>query len=667
MENPAPKRRRTSPQTSVPVVQEKPQETSAKSNRPSYASPTRASLGRYNPEILQRRESQFPQDSPDVAPRAATPDSTGLSQALKTQLELRSVVRDANIRGGERSQAQNWEEVNANRATSQPLPPGDQNPFARRGLRRSPVGSVPEQSERPTTELPVVQDPFAKRGLRRSPLASHPEPIVPEPDLPPTPERPDPVVSTPPSGIHNTPSRRPKRNRALAEKIKSSSPLKQPPLKLDDVSSPVFNLPKKGQTAPSPPTAAEPSTAELRGLKPIDPDADKKKLRDTLLAEITALEKDLAVASAENDRLLQAHLSKQTPSPPPHQQEILDLLARHALPPSAQKKEPQVVGDWLSSALNPISFLPFNKPGTSLPLLSNPPSEEIEKPIISHHPIPMSTKESLPFLQIFSPLRFSSSIFPLPNTKPLLQNHFISVSSEKKLFSARIEMTVNTKTLGIVELFVPKMDPNAVVELTPFINKIIKRDDEREGIPSSSGLYNNISVLTWGMAEWTRVSVQRAKVWSVLEGEVKDKERLRGMVRDMRESKRKKRKKRRRRDEDDSDNDDEEEEEKERNIEARELLPYMGKTCLDLEVPSCLGETQTSKLRVVWKIHFDWTGEARSELGVLVGVPGKWHKYDERGQLSGIPRVFDELIQGGEDPLNAMRTVVSLLYGEERA
>ncbi|KAK4165648.1 hypothetical protein QBC43DRAFT_315591 [Cladorrhinum sp. PSN259] len=694
MENPAPKRRRTSPRTSVPVGQEEPKEPSAKPRRPSYASPTRASLGRHNPEILKQRENQPSQSSPDAPPRAATPDSIGgLSQTLKNQLELRSVARDPtardpNIRGGEGSQEDGVDasilksparRLNAKRATSQPLPPADENPFARRGLRRSPAGSVPAEqpSARATSEIPLTQNPFAKRGLRRSPLGSVPEVVVPEPELPPTPERPDPVVSTPPSGIHNTPSRRPKRNRALAEKIKSSSPLKQPPIRPEEAeidAPPELKLPKKGQTAPSPPTATEPSTAEQRGLKPVDPDAEKKKLRDSLLAEIAALEKDLSTASKENERIRQSHLSKQTPTPPPNKTEILDLLTRRALPPSEQNKQEKPIPDWLSSALNPISFLPFNKPGTELPSLFPVTNTSEDKPIISHHPIPFkSTEEALPFLQIFTPLTFTSTVFSLPDTQPLLQKHSITASSTspRGLFTARIEMTVNTKTLGITELSVPKLDPNAVAELNPFVQKIVKKDDD---VPSS-GLYNNVSVLTWSMAEWLRVSVQRAKVFSTLENEVGDKERLQKMVRRMRERKQKRRRKRKRRDaerEEDIDEEDEDgegdEKEGKKHFEARELLPYMGRTCMDLEVP-CLNsddEAETSKLRVVWKIHFDWTGEARSELGVLVGVPGKWHKHDDRGQLSGIPRLFDELIQGGEEPLGAMRTVVSLLSGEQR-
>jgi hypothetical protein len=43
------------------------------------------------------------------------------------------------------------------------------------------------------------------------------------------------------------------------------------------------------------------------------------------------------------------------------------------------------------------------------------------------------------------------------------------------------------------------------------------------------------------------------------------------------------------------------------------------------------------------------------------------YNHDERGQLSGLPKLFDELIQGGEEPIDAVRTVVCLLAGEQRS
>lgn len=37
---------------------------------------------------------------------------------------------------------------------------------------------------------------------------------------------------------------------------------------------------------------------------------------------------------------------------------------------------------------------------------------------------------------------------------------------------------------------------------------------------------------------------------------------------------------------------------------------------------------------------------------------------DDRKSIVGIPTLFDRLVQGGEDPLTAVKTVVALLAGE---
>nr|CDP28242.1 Putative protein of unknown function [Podospora anserina S mat+] len=633
METSAPKRRRTSPRTAVQI-------------QPGS------------------------QVSPNAPLSAETPDSTGgLTRALRKQLDLRSAKRDAASaeERGQNTGANVGEEDKGLRSPAR-------RPKAKSALPRPVPRPLPPPAPEEAAE---AINPFARRGLRRSPpLGVLPEVVVPEPELPPTPERPDPVVSTPPSGIHNTPSRRPKRSKALAERIKSSSPLKQPPLRpaepgqLDDpTQQPPPSPGKKGQQSP-PPAPPEPTTAELRGLRPIDPDADKKNLLNSLHAELASLEKDLSFATAENERLRQSRLAKKEASPPPNPEEILSLLRRHALPPEKEPL-PTPADDWLASALNPISFLPFSKPLSSSP--PEPAPDNLDKPIISHHPLPMSAAESLPFLRAFTPLSFTSQIFPLPREEegePLVQQHFITVTSAKPcrgLFTARIEMSVNTRTLGVTGIAVPRMDPaGAEGELGPFVRRIV--DGLGDGGVASSGLGNNISVLTWAMGEWVRVGVERAKVWRVLEREVGDKRRLGGMVRKLRERKKRNRV-RKRGGEEDEDEEEEEGEEEEERYDTGELLPYMGKTCLDLEVPVLNGkgegEGEVSGLRVMWKIEFDWTGEARSDIGVLVGMPGKWRKHDERGQLSGIPRLFDELVQGGEDPLIAVRTVVSLLAGEQ--
>ncbi|KAK5662328.1 hypothetical protein OQA88_8234 [Cercophora sp. LCS_1] len=674
METSAPKRRRTSPRTSVPVnpephaeaeaesttPQEPVPEPAAASKRPSFASPTKASLERHNPEIAQRRRTRSPPkrgpSNHHAVPASQPAGGGGNLMRREDSLGARPVPSRQDedsqraLRGAELSQGQSVLRSPARRLgrpsrTSQlrPLPP--------------PVAEDDEE----------ILDPFARRGLRRSPAPGVlPEVVVPEPELPPTPEHPDPVVSTPPSGIHNTPSRRPRRSKALAERLKSSSPLKVATTTSSpsqrDAPPPVFKLPPKPSKARARSHSAEsqgPTTAVLRGFEPDDPDAEKKKQRDALLAEIAELERDLRIASAENERLL----SKTAPSRPRDANEILDLLQRHTLPPEKESE----TAPWLASALDPIAFLPFAKPTSRPPILFTDASKEDDQPApISHHPLSMTAEEALPYLRAFTPLTFSSHIatLPLPEHAPdahLLQKHIISVGSSapRGLFAARIEMTVDTRFMSITELEVPKIDPSAAAELAPFIDDVTTS--------TSSGLGKNICVLAWAMGEWVRLATQRAKVWCVLESELgSGREAIREMVERTRA--RRRRKKRRERGADEESSDEEESEKDGGKTGTVELLPFMGRTSMDFEVPVLVGgEDASSMLRVQWKIGFDWTGEGSSELRVLVGVPGKWYKHDERGRLSGISGLFDDLIRGGEDPLTAVRTVACLLAGKEKS
>ncbi|KAL2265994.1 hypothetical protein VTJ83DRAFT_5346 [Remersonia thermophila] len=748
METSAPKRRRTSPRTAVAVhpdqpssastttaLRDAPRRVGSSPSRPSFASPTRASLERHNPEVLRRRESQprrlrSSPDAPPAASRPTTPDSTvSLARAMRTQLDLGSGASDAmpslpDHSGGSilRSPARRLGGLTPSRPPPRPLPP--------------PAPEVDDEL------LKVITGRVAARNL-----GVLPDVVIPEPELPPTPERPDPVVSTPPSGIHATPSRRGKRAR---DRAKSSSPLKQPPARPPGMPSkrPALAAAEelKGPSPPPPPT-----TAELRGLAPPDPDADKKKLRDSLLAEIRDLERDLDIAARENERLRQARLARREPSPPPNADQILRLLGRHALPPDAANPDPPTaVEPWLASALNPIAFLPFGKPNSQPNLSSttattkDPPPDL--PPPISHHPIPLSASEALPYLQVFTPLVFTAYVSPLPPSPSddgrLLQQHAITASSAapRGLFSARIDMTVDTRTMAVTRLAVPKLDPAAEPELRPLIDRIAGEGSvyhpaaaaaaaaadggKTSATLHSSALRNNVGVLTWAMGAWLRVAVQRARVWRALEREVgAGEEAVRAMVARQREKKRRvaaqlRRKNRRKRllgdgnarrgggggggekNEEDGEAGEEEEEEgsllsttdgsvkADKAETAADLLPYTGRTKMDLEIPVLAAAAtrtsgrgggkgqrnpagdagkEASALRVQWRIVFDWTGEAKSEIGILVGVPGKWHRHDERGRLAGLPKLFDELLRAGEDPLDAVRTVVCLLAGEERA
>lgn len=593
---------------------------------------------------------QYPNDhndDPTLASRPTTPDSTASKAgATNTRLGLHpppaAAPRDGNAPAPAREPSP---------LRSPPRRPAVPLPTVRPVPRPLPPPGPEDEEEPPNAAIP--------KGLRS--LGVIPEIPVPEPELPPTPEHPDPVVSTPPSGIHNTPSRRAKRSKALAEKIKSSSPLKQPPLRPDEraVDGPVpidFGgaASKKGQVT----TAggeqylkeAEPTTAELRGLRPRDPDREKKRRRDALLAEVRALERDLAVVQKENERIRQARLARREPSPPLNGKEVLQVLRRHALSADAKKdeKEDDPIAGLLASALNPIAFLPFSKAGPVPDVLKPPAAKKDKKEggnLPSHEPLPMTAEEALPYLQVFTPLTFTSQVSPLPQDdpdKPILQVHTITATSTspRGLFTARIHMTVDTESMAIVELDVPRLEPAAEGELRPFIERITGKgkeengqEKEKEVLKRGSGLYNNISVLTWAMGEWLRLAIKRARVWRTLEREVSGEnqnEGVRKLVLWMRS--RKKRKRRRKGGEDagkevddqDGEGDEMMEEESSSNLRAADLLPFLGRRSMDFQIPALDDPAQEmSALRVSWRIRFDWTGEARSEIGVAVGVPGK--------------------------------------------
>ncbi|KUI70001.1 hypothetical protein VM1G_05313 [Cytospora mali] len=727
MESSAPKRRKTSPTSSVPIEsttppdpppqqQQEEQDQSSptrSSQRQSVASPTKSSLATSHTDILTRRRSTASQRAEE--PPASEPDSRNddaeLSVALTAQLEHHSegdgtasspasprprdapASRQARSAPGATVQGQGESQSPLKRAGGSTL--GAQPP------RRTPNRLRPEPRPLPPPGPENEEDilnPFAGRALPRSPLHTGVLPAVvhEEPELPPTPQHPDPVVSTPPSGIHNTPSKRrrpgnaggaaarltsPTKGRSQQEQGQGPPPRKETqkpmPLRIARRGSPVqiveteLPLSQKEKTQKDQLRSEfAPGTHPRRSIR-LNPHARKESERDALLKDVAQLEADLNLATRENDsagRGLPLSAGKQ---------DVLDLLRRHLLPAGSTETKTDPNTEWIEAAMNPIAMLGFN--GVSSLLLPPPiplEKEESEAPPVSHHPIPMTASEELPYLQVFTPLAFTSTttaIAPSPDHEggPTLQKHTIHVRSTTPpgLFVARVEMTVNTRTFAVSSLTVPRLDPAAAGELTPFIDSLCSPQ-----APHHSALTRNVSVLAWAMGEWYRVALKRAKFWHVLENQLgpESKDGLGEVVRAMRTKKRRRRG--RQQPPEDSGVGESFESAESGSLDGMllskaDLLPHMGRTSIDLEVP-CFAEEAIgvkSELRVNWVIEFDWTGEARNNLGVEIGVLGKWQAADTRKSFVGLPKLFDKLIRGGEDPLTAVKTVVALLAGEPSA
>ncbi|KAH7323613.1 hypothetical protein BKA65DRAFT_598194 [Rhexocercosporidium sp. MPI-PUGE-AT-0058] len=489
--------------------------------------------------------------------------------------------------------------------------------------RDSPI-EMPESDQRPGPSKmdEAVQDLFT--GTRRAD----------EPELPPTPTQlgiADPVVTTPPSGIHDTPSKRARKKKALGGKLKSS-PLKprDPPPQEPPQPVPQLGLklekPRRRKSA--------------RFLIPEDPHASKKKERDDLLKQLQQLQADVALANQENERLrIRSESRKKGLSAAPNPDELRSMLLRSTAPEAPTEPVPK-----LSSIFQSMqSFLPFAKRRRRAAATIS------EKPMPSHLPIALS--DPLPYLQAFSPLTYSSTITLLPSEavssdsslldeQPVLQRHVITASHPSGLFTTRLSMTVDTSAHTIAALDILRLDMNAEKELGTFI---------RARARSEHPLGKDITVVCWAMSRWIEVSIQRAQFWCAVEHDF-------GTPQDRAKTMQKKRKRKRQGlvdDEASTSNGKGLNENEEKHVwTRRQLLPQIGRTSLELA-------NEHVELRFEWRITFDWTGEVETNISASARLPRTWQQVDDRGSLAKVPETFDKLVKE-RGHLDAVRATVGL-------
>lgn len=461
------------------------------------------------------------------------------------------------------------------------------------------------QSEEP--ELPPKSTEQTRTSSRRPGRSSQAaEPVTfnrrqpQEPELPPTPTQlgiPDPIVTTPPTGIHDTPS---KRARKRSGKVKSS-PLK--PRDLAPPTRPKTAEPESQSKSKKPQTVTRRRSS--RFLVPEDPHADKKKTRDDLLKELQQLQADIALGNQENERLRLQHESRKLrPTAPSNPDELLDMLLRATAPePTPKPKKPTSIFKSIDS------FLPFTSRRKRQPTAL----AALNKPVPSH--LPITLDDPLPYLQVFSPLVYTSAItlLPLEPTSPdtsvqeaeqtVLQRHLIKASHPSGLFSARLSMTVDSSLLSITSLDIEALPSNAEKELGTFMRKRSNPD---------AVLGRDIGVICWAMGRWVEVSVSRAKFWCAVEQDFgKPEARAKSLQRKVR--------KRKRRasvvlDEDNVSGQDGNDEETKQKWTMRQLLPHMGRTAMELT-------NDEVELRFEWRIGFDWTGEVESAVSASARLP----------------------------------------------
>ena len=611
MEESAPKRRRTSPRTSVNVAGDEaiPESSTPRlrRKRPSFASPTKASLARHNPEILERRRSRSPQKKATALPSSRRQSDAGSEQSLSDLLtaQLESSIGNLASEGNLEEvieETQSGPSRRMRHASGRLAAPAKRSP-----TRRTPPSIVPTMLPTGTSTTNDAFNPFAGRVLRRSPPApvpavAEPEAEADEPELPPS--VPGAVTSTTPKGIHTSPSR-------WRYTAKDDSPLKQPPMKLPRKPNTAIGMAHGGVSGSrsSSVPSVEDVGAVIRRTRSFDPDFAKKRERDALKEEIDQLTRDLEVVRKENERI---RLMQQTgrilaPSDPDG---VLKILRRQTDPEGSTAK-PTATSQLLGAALNPGALLPFGKP--LVPMSSQAESLDKLPEIKSHHPVLMTVAEELPYLELFSPFTVSTKIAVLPPEprRPTRQRHSIMLQSREVsgAFTGQVDMIVNATNLTILDLKVPSLEPAAKAELSPFIDKLCSGECNRS-------MQRNVGILCWAMGEWVRVASERANFWLELERSLATEDTVMETVKQIRAKKSKRRK--------GAEDDMEAAVTKEKSpLKRADLFRFMGQQFYDISIPGSSSLDLGPTMRLHWKVEFDWTGEARSKLAVMVGVPGK--------------------------------------------
>lgn len=254
MESSPSKRRKLSPTTSIPVdatvtpsrIPIPKDTTKTLPHRPSFASPTKASIARYNPQLLKppssvRSRSGSPARNLNNAFAKALghenpsekQDGTSGREATtslgSTTVENDNTKEDRATAVGAQSKPRisigsrmSGKPRRMSRSPIKKTPKGPNsagedtgvgqdfqailNPFKKTGLRRSPLASQEVQSQElePQETEKTDFNPFQKRGLRRSPIATDKLPTTKDPDLQ---EAEQPEISTTPKPSPPSPDR----------------------------------------------------------------------------------------------------------------------------------------------------------------------------------------------------------------------------------------------------------------------------------------------------------------------------------------------------------------------------------------------------------------------------------------------------------------------------
>ncbi|KAH7345935.1 hypothetical protein BKA66DRAFT_576811 [Pyrenochaeta sp. MPI-SDFR-AT-0127] len=556
MDEPARKRRRTN----SPEEHERQSSPLRKPpRRPSFASPTKASLARNYPNLLR----------PTSAGEGPRPISR--SEVLASGKQARAFVL------GEKDVQERFDQEigeDSNRTTSRPK-------------RYSPTA----QNVTPRTRKVV--------GQRNAPVlvgAADNE----EPDLPTTPsqrglEKPD----GPRRGVlFSSPSKRPPRMKGTVKRSPPRPTASQ--IQTESLNPTTDNGSNEIQ---------DQRTAEE--TQPPEPEVQKRRQeRVRLQREIEELDAQVSRCTEEISKELQRAPGQALR--PTERDELNDFINKISDADTKDEKPASI-----SSLL--CSFLPFSA-------LSVPPPRPkvVGKSIPSHRPVEL--KDPLPYLEMFTTFKFSTRLslprgkVPRSSTR-VHQMHTIDIEGPQKLLTAQTSIILDAFASEVIEMHIVHLSSWAERELGTFLRSRAKEKD--------------MGNACWAIDSYWEIAKKRAQYWQKCEtsflrlvtGHASvDTENISAQIKSA------------------------------QHISRKDLRRHLGRDTLVLQDEHVL-------LKIKWRISFDWTGEAESEITVEHAVPQVWQDADTTSSLRKIPETFASLLRS-KGAFEATRIMVALLFAQ---
>lgn len=299
---------------------------------------------------------------------------------------------------------------------------------------------------------------------------------------------------------------------------------------------------------------------------------EKKREKARLMKELKVLEEQVSQCTEV--------ISKIQTQPPTYvaskeERESLINLINNLCGPSeaAEEDEAPPISVLLSS------FLPF-----STRRLPPPKTGPEQSPIASHRPLELD--DPLPYLQMFTSFKITTRINLPRGQKPTSSNrvhqkHIIDLIGPQALLTAQITNTIDTLTNTFIDVELLQLSHWADRELGAFVRARAKERD--------------LGNACWAIGSYWEIAKKRAEYWHKCENAFGHL--IPGKMSD------------------DTENVDLRKVKKNKKaISRKELNMHLGRDVLVLEDKHVL-------LQIRWKIVFDWTGEAGSQVDVVPAVP----------------------------------------------